>query len=369
MSIITTPTITDICCTNIDNFIIPQIGNPNNDVIEIFSKTTPAVDSVLTITKNTPTVEASFKASSGAGTLGDGNATVKTNFAPNPVFGSVLTATNDIPTNAGFYPIGVVPQTDFATNDFYNVVIGREFTTNDIGLNGGGYNVFIGKDAGINSINNGKGDSGAANIALGIKSLETNVNGDRNIAIGALSLKITNNDDNIGIGVNALENNDGIQNIAIGNNAFLNSTNISNNIGIGINVFEKNTSGALNIAIGNNAFIDLVNGANNIGIGMGAFVNLVSNNDDNIGIGHNVFSGFGTTGLKDNISIGNNTVCNTNGLKNTISIGNSAIVTNDGELSIRTDSLTTGAPPGKATTNSLKITIDGQPFLIALSLP
>lgn len=113
---------------------------------------------------------------------------------------------------------------------------------------------------------------------------------------------------NLGIGKNALQNNSsGHNNIGIGFYALYENDDGSRNVGIGEGVLNNNQHGSDNVALGYYALEDTT-ASNNIGIGAGAFS---SNNSghDNIGIGYNTT--VGSNNLTNAIAIGSNTVVDT----------------------------------------------------------
>ena len=93
---------------------------------------------------------------------------------------------------------------------------------------------------------------------------------------------------NIGLGINVFKNTStiGINNIGIGGNVFVTNTTGKNNIGIGGNVFITNTNGQNNIGIGNDSGNN-VQGTNNtmLGSNTGQSNNNIYNNSTAIGYG------------------------------------------------------------------------------------
>ncbi len=166
--------------------------------------------------------------------------------------------------------------------------------------------VAIGDSALFNNINDAPNDyyssHGAANTAIGSKSLFSNTTGSYNTAIGYLSLySTTTAERNTAIGNLALLSNIGSRNTAIGDNALQRNYSGGGNTAIGANALLYNEYSSGNVAIGYGAGSSHYNGWNNtfIGAGSGTFYN----------------------GLYNCIAIGNNAVCNAN---NQVRIGNSS---------------------------------------------
>jgi hypothetical protein len=110
-------------------------------------------------------------------------------------------------------------------------IVGRLQAGNDV-------NLSIGYWAGLQN-------AGINNIAIGNRSLLSNIAGFRNVAIGSTSLFAnTSGSNNIAIGTGSLNmNTDGNSNVAIGDNALnVNSTGNSNSV-LGRSALGQNTSG------------------------------------------------------------------------------------------------------------------------------
>ena len=196
------------------------------------------------------------------------------------------------------------------------------------------YNIAIGSDAGINN------QSGRENILIGrqVAGLATSTNYNQNIIIGTDAGQNIQQDNQIFIGTNAGQlNTTGDRNIFIGLNAGKTNINSPDNIVIGSDAGSSLIgSGGIgdNVLIGSQAGQDLTTGTNNIYIGSGAGTNAVTsiNNvviganamnqgdaDNVIMIGHNA-------GLlneaNNNICIGSNTGISNVNSPNNILIGN-----------------------------------------------
>ena len=109
---------------------------------------------------------------------------------------------------------------------------------------------------------------------------------------------------------------------------------VSNNIGLGINVFKYTTSAGINnIGIGGNIFPSNTTGKNNIGIGGNVFV-ANTNGQNNIGIGND--SGTNVQG-SNNTMLGSNTGQSDNNIyNNSTAIGYRAIVSANNQIVIGT---------------------------------
>lgn len=223
---------------------------------------------------------------------------------------------------------------------------GVGYQATGIGPNVGEYNVFIGHDVGIANT------TGAQNIFLGDGAGFANTSGENNIYIGTDAGRNGNAsaaDDNIAIGRNAGKYNEsGYQNILIGKGvaSLTTSTDYTQNIIIGANagqniqqdnqIFigtnagQENTTGDRNIFIGLNAGQNNVVSQDNIVIGSDAGVSLVGNA---AGLGDNVIigtlAGHDLTSGINNIFIGSNVGANTITANNCVAIGANALANGD----------------------------------------
>jgi len=109
----------------------------------------------------------------------------------------------------------------------------------------GYYNVLIGYGSGENIT------KGSNNVAVGNIALLFNATGNRNVAVGAGSLRSNRADDNMAVGYYALFNNStGTRNTMVGNYAGKNNTTGSNNTAMGYYSLVKNITGHENTAFG-----------------------------------------------------------------------------------------------------------------------
>ncbi len=209
-------------------------------------------------------------------------------------------------------------------NDDNSIYIGNSAGKNDSLSK---YNVGIGKNSLLNNT------KGFGNVAVGYKTLFKNSDSDNNIAIGFLALSENGKDvlqahqasNNIAIGSQSLESNStGYDNIGIGSKALGTNTIGYENTSIGSNSLENNIDGYSNTALGFRTLSNNLTGGYNTAIGVNA---LLSNNASrNTAVGYNTL--FQNSSGENNIAIGINTLySNDTGSKN-IAIGNSALYKN-----------------------------------------
>lgn len=176
-----------------------------------------------------------------------------------------------------------------------NVAIGyKSLNLNVIGS----YNVAIGTYSLMNNTSN-------YNVAIGYQSLYSNTSGNYNTAIGYASLnRNTTGYENMGIGFYSLTNNlSGTYNTSIGGYSLYSNTSGNYNIAIGQSALTSNTVGNYNMAIGYSSLIYNVNGEYNTAIGNNA---MIMNNSgwNNTAIGYQ--SLYSNTSGSGNVAIGYN---------------------------------------------------------------
>ena len=195
-------------------------------------------------------------------------------------------------------------------------------------------NLTSSKDALINgvTVGLGGGSTNTNNIAFGLQSLYSNINGVNNTAIGTRTLYLnTYGYDNTACGTDALYYNTiGYNNAAIGTLALCLNTNGSNNTAIGLqslysnsfgsyneaigtNSLYYNTTGFYNTAIGTNALYNNTTGSNNVAIGGRAMYNSTIINTNNctfIGAQTSATGLTGTTPYTNSTAIGFNSIIN-----------------------------------------------------------
>ncbi len=139
-------------------------------------------------------------------------------------------------------------------------------------------------------------------IAIGYKTLFSDISGRGNIAIGSGALnKNISGVYNIAIGANALlSNTSGNANIAIG--GLNENSTASNNTAVGYNVMDANTTGESNSAFGFQALANTTTGSGNTAVGSMAGYNLQYYVNNVTAIGNS--AGFNTT-PSNHINIGN----------------------------------------------------------------
>ena len=229
-----------------------------------------------------------------------------------------------------------IANTTGSKNIFLGDKAGRDNTTGVeniyIGTNAGqqantytaNYNIAIGSDTGINNL------SGTENILIGrqVAGLVTSTNYNQNIIIGTDAGQNIQQDNQIFIGTNTGQNNTtGDRNIFIGLNA--GSTNIISNDNViigsnaGVSLIGNGSSIGDNVIIGSEAGHDLTTGTNNIYIGSGAGTNAVTS-INNVVIGANAM----TTGDANNVVIIGKNAGQSNSADANIFIGSNAGVQN-----------------------------------------
>jgi hypothetical protein len=237
-----------------------------------------------------------------------------------------------------------------------NIYIGTKAGQNTNGATAN-YNIAIGSDAGINNQN------GTENILIGRKvaGLTTGINYDQNIIIGSKAGQYIDQDNQIFIGTNSGQlNTTGDRNVFIGLNSGKNNNISNDNVVIGsdagVSLIGNGVIGG-NTIIGTEAGHDLLTGTNNIYIGssagstattsinnvvIGANAMLLGNGDNVIIIGNNAGK---NNNANDNIFIGSNSgVQNTTGIAN-IFIGNEsgyAVTTSNGNIIFGKQAASTG---------------------------
>lgn len=125
-------------------------------------------------------------------------------------------------------------------------------------------NVHLGEGAGA-SIASG-GDN---NVAIGKDAGTAITTGDLNVAVGSNALKtISTHSNNTAVGAYALDAGTGNSNVAIGSGALGNASYAAdNNIGIGKDVLQSNTTGDSNVAVGHQSLYTNSTAGNNTAVG------------------------------------------------------------------------------------------------------
>ena len=243
--------------------------------------------------------------------------------------------------------------TGTANTSNHNVVVGANSFANSIT---GGANVVIGSiSAGSNTTgtNNtvvgynifGSNTTGNNNQAFGFNALSSNVTGDGNVAIGRFALRYYNQSEQVAIGDQALQGNStvalntGARNTAIGFRAGSANTSGQDNVFVGYYAGLANTSGIYNVAVGsgalaanttagyNNAFGYLAltastSGEFNNAFGQGA-LQANTTGGSNSAFGHNALAGNTTGG--NNVALGILALVSNTTSSNNVAIGRSAL--------------------------------------------
>jgi hypothetical protein len=166
-----------------------------------------------------------------------------------------------------------------------NLMIG---TTTDAG-----YKLQVNGDAYINTLRIGLGaGSVASNTVVGYNALNSNVTGNRTVAIGKEALF-----------VNTASNN-----TAVGNQALYSNTTGGTNTAVGDVAMRSNTNGEQNTALGYTALYSSVSGNENVSIGYQSLFNSTASR--NVAIGANALlantTGERNTAIGYSVSSGNN---------------------------------------------------------------
>ena len=160
-----------------------------------------------------------------------------------------------------------------------------------------GSSIFLGENAG--STDNATDNR---NIGIGFESLNTNINGQNNIAIGYQSQLSNRASNNIGIGNFTLSNviGQGFRNIAIGQNAQMATTAGDDNVAIGDNAMVANTLARFNVAIGTRSLTSTTTNGQNTAVGHESL--MANTGGTNTAIGFEALTS-NITGI-DNVALG-----------------------------------------------------------------
>ena len=120
--------------------------------------------------------------------------------------------------------------------------------------------------------------TGAANTALGWRSLLSTTDGSFNTGVGAAALALNNGSSNTAVGVAALLlNSTGSNNTAVGTGTLVNNTT-DRNTAVGANALNADNSGTDNCAVGFEALTSDTTGGANTAVGRGALDQNVTGN-------------------------------------------------------------------------------------------
>jgi len=166
---------------------------------------------------------------------------------------------------------------------------GADIITETLGTD----NVRIGENAG-DSIASG----GANNVAIGKDAGTAISTGDLNVAVGSNALKtISTHSNNTAVGAFALDAGTGNSNVAVGSGALGNASYAAdNNIGIGKDALNSNTTGDSNVAVGHEALLTNSTAGNNTAVGYQAG-RTTATGDSNTFVGQQ--AGYATVGNRN----------------------------------------------------------------------
>jgi endosialidase-like protein len=158
-----------------------------------------------------------------------------------------------------------------------------------------------------------------SNTAVGAAALLLNTTGSQNVAVGAAALVFNSaGQDNTAVGAFALNNNVSNQNTALGSNALFNNTVGIANTGIGAFALASNVSGQANTAIGDHALSGNTAANSNTAMGDSALSGNITGTG-NTAVGSTALANSGTG--SGNVALGNNAGANVNTASNVICIG------------------------------------------------
>jgi hypothetical protein len=164
-----------------------------------------------------------------------------------------------------------------------NLMIG---TTTDTG-----YKLQVNGDAYINTLRIGLGaGSIASNTVVGYNALNSNVTGNRTVAIGKEALFVNTASNNTAVGNQALySNTTGGTNTAVGDVAMRSNTNGEQNTALGYTALYSNVSGTENVSLGYQSLFNST-ASRNVAIGANALLSNTTG-ERNTAIGYSVSSG------------------------------------------------------------------------------
>lgn len=172
--------------------------------------------------------------------------------------------------------------------------------------------------------------------------------------------KGSGNADNLAIGANVLNNNTtGFGNTAIGRYALYSNISGTSNTALGYSLVS-NTTGSANVAIGENALLKNKIGYQNFAIGISALGENNGNENIAIGNGAGYYDGNSnfTTNANKSIFIGNNSRAKTNGETNQIIIGNNAVGGGSNTITIGGENIIKTFLKGTINANELNVYSD-----------
>ena len=149
-----------------------------------------------------------------------------------------------------------------------------------------GYKLQVNGDAQINTVRAGLGAGNiASNTVFGYNALNSNVTGNRNLAIGKEALFVNTASNNTAVGNQAMySNTTGATNTALGDAAMRTNTTGENNTAAGFSALYTNVNGTENVAIGSSALYNNTASRNTV-VGMNGMLNNTTG-ERNIAIGY-----------------------------------------------------------------------------------
>ena len=235
-------------------------------------------------------------------------------------------------SRSGQYNVFVGTDVGIANTDGdYNIFLGYQAGKSN---NGGRGNIYVGRNAGLTA----NSSSASDNIAVGTLAAQFNTTGERNIVMGYQAAAFSTNaySQNIIVGTNAGQQIDQDNQIFIGTNAGEINTTGDRNVFIGYYAGSQNLVSCDNVVIGSNAAVlmtgvgttgnntiigsnagkNMITGVDNIYLGSAAGQNAVTG-DNNVAIGANVMS----IGDSSNVVIIGNRAGQNNNAEGMVAIG------------------------------------------------
>ena len=206
-----------------------------------------------------------------------------------------------------------------------------------------GDNTYIGYRSGQESWN------GGSNTAVGSEAHKSvwNSTAANNVAIGKNALLVVNSDDNVAVGYNSLQNNTtGYSNTAVGFNSLSGNSSGGGNVAVGGNALESNYTGQNNTAIGQYAMAAAYEGNSNIAIGNNAAYDLYAGSF-NVVIANEEYSlqdGNGNVAIGHLVDTGNNS--------HSVILGREAAATASNQFVVGSSSYDAGAVATETNTSS-----------------
>ena len=174
------------------------------------------------------------------------------------------------------------------------------------------------------------------NVAVGLGTMNANVNGNANTAIGFNSLASnTSGSSNTAAGINSMKNSVSTSfNTAYGHNTLMEIGTGQENTSIGLSAMAglPNYTASNNTALGSNVLRGISNGSYNTVVGSNSF-RIFRTGSNNIVLGYNNLSAYELYNVSNNIFIGNNITPINSQPNNELNIGN-WIYGLDGKISI-----------------------------------